>query len=171
MPPFASTTHVGLIQVLGPMRTVHYALNAPWVGSMPCPSCRRLTPAWQSSGMSESFPHFYCDTCSNAIHRESDKALVYPAEPSQELLDRIAATLPQCLCGGQFRPGANPKCPHCKADYAHHWDPVRRLIAPQMVLLDGAYLIRDRLYSYQVSIGSRLKYWFRAAANAMRSRP
>lgn len=152
------------------MRVVYYAPNAPWVGSMKCPACEHLTPAWQSSGMSESFPHFYCDTCSNVIHREQDKALVYRAEPSQQLLDAIVRSLPDCPCGGHFRPGANPKCPHCNAEYVHHMDPVRRLTVPHMVLIDGAYLIRDRLYSYQISIGSRLKYWLRVLRNTLPGR-
>jgi hypothetical protein len=150
------------------MRTVHYGSKAPWVGAMSCPSCHRLTAAWQSSGMSESFPHFYCDTCSNVIHRESDKDLVYRAEATQELLDTIAGSLPDCPCGGHFKPGANPKCPHCNAEYAHQWDPVERLLVPHMILLDGACLVRDRLYSYQISIGPRVKYWLRAMANAFR---
>ena len=152
------------------MKVVYYKSDAPWVGSMKCPECARLTPAWQSSGMSESFPHFYCDTCSSVLHRESDKELVYSAEPTQELLNRIAQILPACMCGGQFRPGANPKCPHCRAEYAHEWDPVKRLTLPFMILLDGSFLIRDRLYSYQVSIGSRLKYWARVARNALTAR-
>ena len=150
------------------MKVVHYASDAPWVGNMKCPACERLTPAWQSSGMSESFPHFYCDTCSNVIHREHDKKLVYPVEPSQQLLDRIAATLPQCPCGGHFKPGANPKCPHCHAEYAHHWEPVQRLISPHMVLLDCSILIRDRLYSYQFSIGGKPKYWLRILQQVLR---
>lgn len=149
------------------MKVVHYASNSPWVGDMKCPSCNSLTRAWQSSGMSESFPHFYCDTCSNVIHREQDKELVYPNEPSQQLLDRIAATLPSCPCGGFFKPGANPKCPNCRAEYTHHWNPVQRLIAPHIVLVDGACLIRDRLYSYQISIGALPKYWLRVLRNAL----
>lgn len=149
------------------MKIVHYASNAPWVGNMQCPSCAKLTPAWQSSGMSESFPHFYCDKCSNVIHREQDKELVYPVEPTQELLDKIAATLPDCPCGGHFRPGANPKCPNCNVEYAHQWNPVQRLTVPFLILLDGSCLIRDRLYSYEVCIGSKPKYWFRFLKKAL----
>jgi hypothetical protein len=154
-------------QLLGLMKTVHYASDAPWVGAMLCPQCHQTAPAWQSSGMSESFPHFYCDTCSNVIHRECDKELVYPSEPTQELLDRISKTLPACPCGGQFRPGANPKCPYCRAEYTHQWGPVQRLTVPHLIILDGACLIRDRLYSYQVSIGSLAKYWVRCVRNSL----
>ncbi|MGR9099767.1 MAG: hypothetical protein ACU826_04295 [Gammaproteobacteria bacterium] len=149
------------------MKVVYYAIDAPWVGKMKCPSCKRLTPVWRSSGMSENFPHFYCDTCSNAIHREADKALVYRSETSPDLLETIAASLPQCPCGGRFKPGANPKCPHCRAEYVHRSAPVKRLEDPNLILLDGACLIRDRLYPYQVSIGSKPKYWLRMLKNML----
>lgn len=119
----------------------------------PNPKCGKETPAWQSSGMSDSCPHFFCDTCSNVIHREQDHALLYENEINQELLDRIAATLPDCPCGGRFVPGANPKCPSCKTEYVHQWDAVKRLNVPFMPILDGSCLIRDRLYSYEVCIG------------------
>ncbi|HFJ2984745.1 TPA: hypothetical protein ACGTZM_005617, partial [Klebsiella pneumoniae] len=61
------------------MKIVHYEANAPWIGRMKCPNpkCGKETPAWQSSGMSDSCPHFFCDTCSNVIHREQDHALLY----------------------------------------------------------------------------------------------
>lgn len=152
------------------MKIVHYKANAPWIGNMVCPACQRLTPAWQSSGMSECFPHFYCDTCSNAINREQDKALVYSTEPTQALLDEIAATLPDCPCGGHFKPGANPKCPHCNAEYTHQWNPVQRLTVPHLILIDDACLVRDRLFSYQICIGSKLKYWLRVVRNTLRFR-
>lgn len=130
------------------MKIVHYESNAPWVGKMKCPNpkCGRETPAWQSSGMSDSCPHFFCDTCSNVIHREQNHALLYEHEANKELLDQIAATLPNCPYGGRFVPGANPKYPSCKTEYAHHWDAVTRLNAPFMAILDGSCLIRDRLY-------------------------
>ncbi|EPE9571079.1 hypothetical protein ACSPRU_005832, partial [Escherichia coli] len=116
------------------MKIVHYEANAPWIGRMKCPNpkCGKETPAWQSSGMSDSCPHFFCDTCSNVIHREQDHALLYENEINQELLDRIAATLPDCPCGGRFVPGANPKCPSCKTEYVHQWDAVKRLNVPFM---------------------------------------
>lgn len=143
------------------MKVVHYAADAPWIGSMKCPACTRLTPAWQSSGMSESFPHFYCDTCSNVINRQRDKDQVYTQTPTPELLKYIVDTLPDCPCGGHFKADTNPKCPHCRADYSHHWDAVKRLTLGQMILIDGATLVRDDLYSYQISIGSKWKYWLR----------
>ncbi|EIW9154211.1 hypothetical protein A8C16_30645, partial [Klebsiella pneumoniae] len=111
----------------------------------------------------------FCDTCSNVIHREQDHALLYENEINQELLDRIAATLPDCPCGGRFVPGANPKCPSCKTEYVHQWDAVKRLNVPFMPILDGSCLIRDRLYSYEVCIGSKPKYWWRLFTNALTS--
>lgn len=153
------------------MKIVHYESNAPWVGKMKCPNpkCGKETPAWQSSGMSDSCPHFFCDTCSNVIHREQDHALLYEHEANQELLEQIAATLPNCPCGGRFVPGANPKCPSCKTEYAHQWDAVKRLNVAFMPILDGSCLIRDRLYSYEVCIGSKPKYWWRLFAKALTS--
>jgi len=148
------------------MKVVYYPASDPWVGEMECSACHRLTPAWQSSGMSEGYPHFYCDTCSNCLHRESDKELVYAAEQTQELLESIASSLPRCSCGGQFKPGADPKCPFCSAPYVSQLNPVQRLAFPHMILLDGACLIRDRLSPYQVSIGSHLKYLLRVVRSA-----
>lgn len=119
----------------------------------------RETPASQPSGMSNSCPHFFCDTCSNVIHREQDHALLYEHEVSQELLYQIAATLTNCSYSGRFVPRANPKCPSGKAEYTYQWDAVKRLNAPFMPILDGSCLIRDKLYSYEVCIGTKLKYW------------
>lgn len=140
------------------MKIIHYTADSRWVGKIKCAACGYETPAWQSSGMSDNYPHFYCDSCSNVIHRESDKESVYKSELTQELLDNISASLPSCPCGGKFRPGMNPKCPKCHTEFPIQSEPVQRLTDPHMILLDGACLIRDRLYSYQVSIGSRLTY-------------
>nr|QAX89111.1 hypothetical protein 1_SGI1-O_032 [Proteus mirabilis] len=38
-----------------------------------------------------------------------------------------------------------------------------------MPILDGSCLIRDRLYSYEVCIGSKPKYWWRLFTNALTS--
>jgi hypothetical protein len=118
---------------------------------MKCPYCQKRTPAWRSSGMSESRPHFYCDRCSNVICRTSDGMLVL--EPlTQELLDRIAATLPDCPCGGRFRPGASPKCHHCGREMLHQADPVRRLHDPYLIVVDGACVFSDQNEPYRVRI-------------------
>lgn len=102
--------------------------------------------------MSDACPHFYCDWCSNVILREADRELVYNKEPSQELIDRIAATLPQCPCGGQFRPGANPKCRYCGSECPNSWDVVQRLHDPNMIVADGACVFSDRKEPYCVRI-------------------
>jgi hypothetical protein len=148
------------------MKVEHYAQGDPWVGYIICPACAHLTPAWRSSGMSDSCPHFYCDTCSNALLREADKDLLYAHPVDAALLDRIAATLPACPCGGRFAPGTNPKCRECRAPIPHQDDPVKRLTDPHVILVDGALLVRDRLYTYQVRIDrpsllARLLSWFR----------
>jgi transposase-like protein len=149
------------------MKVIHYKSDDPWIGTLKCPACDNLTPAWQSSGTSESFPHFYCDTCSNVIHREEDKALVYSAEPSQELLEFIAQSLPACPCGGQFKPNTDPKCVSCNSKFTHQNSAVQRLTLPNLILIDGACLIRDSLFSYQISIGSKLKFWLRVLKNSI----
>ena len=59
------------------MKIVEYSRSLQWVGDLRCNQCNGLTPAWRSSGMSQCFPHFYCDTCSNVIHRASDQRLVW----------------------------------------------------------------------------------------------
>lgn len=119
------------------MKVVEYKRSLQWVGDLQCPQCNRLTPAWRSSGMSDCFPHFYCDRCSNVIHRASDQDLVW-GEKSQELLDQIAASLPDCPCGGRFAPDNNPKCVHCGSQLKHQKDAVTRLHDPHMIVVDGA---------------------------------
>jgi hypothetical protein len=48
--------------------------------------------------MSDECPH-YCDRCPTVILREADRELVYN-NATREVLDKIAATLPRCPCGG-----------------------------------------------------------------------
>ena len=133
------------------MKTVNYPRSLQWVGDLHCPECGGLTPAWRSSGMSECGPHFYCDRCSNVIHRAGDRDLVREAR-SPALLDQIAATLPECPCGGRFAPGANPKCAQCGAEIPHQDDAVARLGDPQMIVVDGACVFGDQ-EPYVVRIG------------------
>ncbi len=133
------------------MKIVEYSRSLQWVGDLHCPACQQLTPAWRSSGMSECFPHFFCTRCSNVIHREADKALVwYEATPA--LLAQVAATLPACPCGGHFAPGAGPKCRHCHAQIPLVADPVAYLHNPNMVVSDGATCFSDVRPPYQVRI-------------------
>ena len=133
------------------MKIVEYPKSLQWVGTMQCPTCSKITGAWRSSGMSMCFPHFYCDRCSNVIHRLKDQELVYDGG-SQELLDQISADLPTCPCGGQFRPGENPKCRHCGAAFPHLAGPVVRLGDHQMIVVDGACVLSDENEPYRVRI-------------------
>lgn len=133
------------------METVYYPKDDQWCGTLTCPECNLETRAWRSSGMSQTWPHFYCDRCSNAIQREADRKLAWD-EQTQAVLDRIAATLPECACGGRFKPGTNPKCPGCGFDFAHQDDPVTRLTDPHVILLDGACFFHDERKPYRVKI-------------------
>jgi len=88
--------------------------------------------------MSECFPHFYCERCSNVIWRSSDRDIVCSSELSQGLAESLAKELPQCKCGGSFKSGANPKCPSCKHEFKHSNSIVQRLTDPCVILLQGA---------------------------------
>jgi len=133
------------------MKTVEYPTTLQWVGKMQCPKCNKQTFAWQSSGMSQCFPHFYCDRCSNVIHRMKDQCLVWESK-SQQLLDQIVADLPACSCGGHFSANTNPKCSHCGSDFPHQSDPVTRLHDPHMIVIDGACVFSDEKEPYKVKI-------------------
>lgn len=133
------------------MKTVEYPRSLQWVGDLVCPQCNGLTPAWQSSGMSQSFPHFYCDRCSDVLLRPADQAIVWERATEDELR-QIEATLPPCPCGGQFRPGANPKCQHCGHEVPHQSTPVERLRDPHMIVTDGSCVYRDPEEPYRVRI-------------------
>jgi hypothetical protein len=150
------------------MEIVHYKPSLQWVGSMHCCNCDEETLAWQSSGMSDLYPHFYCDTCSNVIRREGDYNLINENEVNQEFLDKIALTLPTCPCGGNFAVGADPKCPACKSPYKNDADLVLRLTCPFMIILDGARFYRDNLYPYEVCIGSTFKYYRRLLSSYLK---
>ncbi len=104
---------------------------------MDCPECNVSTPVWQSSGMSECYPHFYCDRCSNAIHWEHGKDHLLDKGSAEEALKIITSELPKCDCGGQFSPGQAPKC---KCGYVFYFkaDPIERLSEPNVLILSGS---------------------------------
>ena len=133
------------------MKIIEYPMSLQWVGTMQCPNCHRLTLAWQSSGMSQCCPHFYCDRCSNVIHRQSDYFKIYNGV-SEALLAEITQTLPSCPCGGNFKPGTNPKCVHCGTDFSHQGTLLERLNDPHMIVVDGACVFGDEIEPYQVRI-------------------
>lgn len=120
------------------MKTVQYSVGDPWTGEVQCPSCGVTTHSWQSSGMSDICPHFYCDVCSNVLHRAQDYERVYVSGASHEVLAAIAGTLPGCPCGGHFKVDTSPKCPACRFVFAHQDSPLKRLSNPYMLVLDGA---------------------------------
>ena len=134
------------------MDVVRYPTTNPWVGIMTCPKCQHAVPAWKASGMSECWPHFYCDRCSNAIYRKGDQRIAC-TERSGAIVERIAATLPHCPCGGRFVPAANPKCPLCRTEFTHQDDAVRRLTDPHVIVLNGACFFSDERPPYRVEIG------------------
>lgn len=135
------------------MEIVEYSRTLQWVGHLKCQHCQGLNEGWRSSGMSDCFPHFYCSRCSNVIHREADKAPIYAAGGADaQVLAQIAATLPDCPCGGHFTPGAGPKCRHCQQDTGLVRDPVAYLQNPNMLILDGACAFSDWRGPYRVRI-------------------
>jgi hypothetical protein len=135
------------------MEIIEYSRSLQWVGNLQCPACHQLTPGWRSSAMSECCPHFFCSDCSNVIYRDANKQLLYEAaEVNPELLAQIAATLPECPCGGRFTPGAGPKCRHCHQEIPLVKDAVAYLQNPHMVVLDGAVSFSDYRPPYQVRI-------------------
>jgi hypothetical protein len=133
------------------MKVVEYDKSLQWVGDLKCNHCDGLTPAWRSSGMSDCFSHFFCDTCSNVIHREADKSLVWGGK-SQEILNQISKTLPKCNCGGQFAPSCGPKCKHCNSEIEVVNNVVDYLHNPNIIVIDGACAFSDEREPYIVHI-------------------
>lgn len=129
--------------------------DAGWVITLRCRYCFHDTKAFRSSGMSDSFPHFYCNQCSNAIHRDSDKHAIYyirDKDMTMELVENIASTLPDCPCGGRFVPGANPKCPVCCTEFGRRGDVVKRLPNHHVIVISGACCFNDDGVAYRVEI-------------------
>ena len=108
-----------------------------------CPHCRNVVRFYRFSGMGDVAPHFYCNTCSNVYWSETHARLVRERAASPELLAEIERTLPDCPCGGHFKSGANPKCPHCGTEMPHQHGPVPRLSDPYAIVVDGALLVTD----------------------------
>ena len=133
------------------MKIVKYEKNLRWVGTMKCRKCHKETLAWRSSGMSMCFPHFYCDKCSNVIHRIKDQELVWYGA-TEEKLKIIEKDLPDCSCGGRFRPGANPKCGYCGHEFHHQNDIIKRLSDPHMIVTNGSCIYSDSREPYQIII-------------------
>ena len=112
----------------------------PYEGN--CPFCNLKFRYMRYSGMSQLFPHFYCNTCSSVIHRKSDFDKVMRQGESEELLLEISKSLPNCPCGGQFSSGSNFKCPHCKKEISNLYSNVSRLTDPFMILIKDAKILK-----------------------------
>jgi len=72
------------------------------------------------------------------------------------MLAQVADTLPDCPCGGRLSVDSHSKCRKCAAIIPNKRDPVERLDNPHMYLVDGALLVRDKRYHYEVCIGHGL---------------
>jgi len=107
-----------------------------------CPHCSGLIEFYYYSGMGDLAPHFYCDTCSNILFREKDRQRIRGQEISEDLLQEFTEDLPECTCGGQFRPETNPKCPHCKREIKHQDNAIKRLRDPYAIQVKGACLLK-----------------------------
>lgn len=109
-----------------------------------CPHCAGVVRYYAYSDAGALSPHFYCDRCSNVVWRARDHAFLRGREaPTPGLLRKIASDLPVCPCGGRFRPGTNPKCPHCERELAHQRTPEDRLFDAYVIQLEGAALFLD----------------------------
>lgn len=134
------------------MKTVEYNGDNPWVRVVSCPNCAEKVSAWVSSGMSESFPHFYCDRCSNVYHDAEGKQEILANTATPELLEKLEVRLPGCPCGGCFRAAANPKCPHCGQGFQHQHNALQRLSDPHMIVVDQACVLGSKSGPYKVVI-------------------
>ncbi|MFZ5920818.1 MAG: hypothetical protein ACOYY3_07185 [Chloroflexota bacterium] len=92
--------------------------------------------------MADRVPHFYCDTCSNVFYSEKFKKIMYEFGPTERALLQIEKELPNCICGGQFRVEANPKCPHCKKDLPMPKNRLEKFIYPYVVIVKGSYFLQ-----------------------------
>lgn len=81
-----------------------------------CESCRRQFRYWlEHCGFGECV-YAYCDTCGmTAVLSQWDKRM--PELPDcpgmQELCSALEPYLQACDCGGCFKRGSAPRCPHC----------------------------------------------------------
>ena len=88
-------------------------------------------------------PHFYCNSCSNIFFSSEYRKKIWGRRLTNALLHEIEVELPLCSCGGQFKAGQNPKCPHCHHEIKHHDSPLQRLTDPFAILVEGAFVISD----------------------------
>ena len=118
----------------------------PHTSHTKCPKCAAAIECWVTSGMSECYPHFYCNTCSNVLWREQDHDVIRPDQVDViQAMPAIIASLPQCKCGGQFTLDAGPKCPACGYEFKQQTANLElRATEPHAILIAGAEMLTER---------------------------
>ncbi|MGC4031622.1 MAG: hypothetical protein QM754_07805 [Tepidisphaeraceae bacterium] len=110
----------------------------------PCPDCGHSIEYWFTSGMSECFPHFYCDRCSSILWRREDRdQLTSPVADEAFLLEKIISRLPGHRCGGQFKAGVGPRCPKCHHEFRREGPLEYQARSPNAILVEGAELLTE----------------------------
>lgn len=117
----------------------------PYTAQTHCPTCAASIEYWHTSGMSECYPHFYCDTCSNVLWRKQDYNIIRPGHVNAEgAISQIIASLPKCKCGGHFTLDAGPKCPACGHEFKQQVANVElRATEPSAILIQGAEMLTE----------------------------
>ena len=118
----------------------------PYTHKQPCPECGQTIEYWWTSGMSECFPHFYCNECGSAIWRIRDQKRIWYLKKENDIKDTIKSILedlPQCTCGGKFTLEARPICFHCGCKFAEKQTFNNRVFNPNIMLLTGASMMTE----------------------------
>jgi transposase-like protein len=108
-----------------------------------CQNCKQEVFVYRFGGMSDVFPHFYCDSCSNVFFSKRYRNLLMKEKLSEKIANEIFSSLPHCSCGGFFSKDAYPKCPHCTYKLLDIFDPIARLSDPHAIILKHAYLMTE----------------------------
>ena len=109
-----------------------------------CMGCKKTIEYWWTSGMSECFPHFYCENCGNPIWRMKDKLRIQELKDEIEIrkeINAILIELPKCICGGSFTLEAGSRCVHCGKEYVEEETLKNRIFNPYIMLLTGASML------------------------------
>jgi hypothetical protein len=122
-----------------------------WVKT--CPYCGREI-RFTKLVNTELVPFFYSDASNDVLIRDKDRELVRAATAAgeedvrelQELWLEILDTAPLPPNGGRFSLWANIRCPFCRIEFPYNngiRDVRVRLYEPNVVLVDGAVVVRD----------------------------
>ena len=118
----------------------------PFTSYAQCPGCAARIEYWRTSGMSECYPHFYCNTCSNILWRKRDYTILRDEKTDvRTAILQIVKTLPKCKCGGNFTLEAEPKCPFCGRELLGRQQISLELRAeePHALLTEGAEMLTE----------------------------